>query len=331
MLNVIKLRQLSKGQKYFIMMDIFVCGLLFCVDGVAFNLISTPLLGNDLISYATLALAIVLTMITLPIAIKDVRQGLSIEMQKSDIVRAGVESNKQPTIVLPPAIIKENTKKVDYEDKDNEPTKVIHQTVPAPKSFNKRIFFVATIIIVVGLLFFADGVAFGFIALPEFSMYAAIAGAVALTAITIAIALKDKLRRSLPKTQKQGEIQQKQAEEQQKPIEEPKKQDEDVAVKESNKAPGTFVGPFYIRKSANTVEPDLAKQENPPTKPFIMQPTKVICPACRKEFNVPFFEGNLIVDFGPPKQSNLTKVCPHCQTPVRLKRNGVADGEIWKE
>ena len=80
-----KLRQLSKGQNFFIIMFVLVCGLLFFADGIAFNLISPPLFVNDLISYATLSVAIVLTIITLTIVFGDMRQGLSFETQKSDI------------------------------------------------------------------------------------------------------------------------------------------------------------------------------------------------------------------------------------------------------
>ena len=69
-------------------MFILVCGLLFFADGAAFNLISAPLFVNDLISYATLSVAIILTIITLTIVLRDIRLGLSFEPEKSDIVRA---------------------------------------------------------------------------------------------------------------------------------------------------------------------------------------------------------------------------------------------------
>ena len=196
-----------------------------------------------------------------------------------------------------------------YEDFKN--AKVFNQTIPAPvKTSNKRIWFVTMIVIVVAQLIFANGVAFGLIALPDSSIYAAIAGAVALTVITFAVALKDIQRSSLCKSTKIRCS---------------------CRLKEPNKAPVTFIQPVNIQKSTSVLELDLAKQKNQSTQPLIRQPTKLICPTCRKEFNIPFFEGNLMVDFGPPKQSNLIKLCPHCEAPVPLKRIGAAEEEIWKE
>ena len=121
--------------------------------------------------------------------------------QTSD--RADGESSKKLGLVPPSAIIQKNTGKVEYEVEDFKNAKVFHQTIPAPvKTSNKRILFVTMIVIVVGQLIFANGVAFGLIALPESSIYATIAGAVALTVITFAIALKDLQRSSLAKAQK---------------------------------------------------------------------------------------------------------------------------------
>ena len=294
-------------------MFVLVCGLLFFADGAAFNLISASLFVNDLISYATLSVAIVLTIITLTIVFRDIRQGLSFETQKSDNVHAYAESSKKIRYVPPSASIQKNTGKVEYEDEDFENTKVLHATASGPvNTSNKRILFVAMIAIVVGQLIFANGVAFRLIALPESSIYAAIAGAVALTVITFAIALKDIQRSTLAKTQKSYAA---------------------AALKESNKAPVTFNQPvnINIQKSTSALEFDFAKQKNQSTQPLITQPTKLICPTCRKEFNIPFFEGNLMVDFGPPKQSNLTKRCPHCEAPVPVKRIGEPEEEIWKE
>jgi hypothetical protein len=296
-------------------MFVLVCCLLFFADGAAFNLISAPLFVNDLISYATLSLAIVLTIITLTIVFRDIRQGLDFETQKSDIYYTSVESSKKIRYVPPSASVQKNTGKVQYdyesEDEDFKNAKVYHQTIPAPvKASNKRILFATMIAIVIAQLIFANGVAFGLIALPESSIYAAIAGAVALTVITFATALKDIQRSALTKAQKSHAI---------------------AMLKESTKAPVTFHQPVNIQKCTSVLEVDLAKQKNQPTQPLIMLPTKLICPTCRKEFNIPFFEGNLMVDFGPPKPSNLIKLCPHCEGPVPLKRIGVAEEEIWKE
>jgi hypothetical protein len=310
---VTKFRQFSKGQNFFIIMFVLVCGLLFFADGAAFNLISAPLFVTDLISYATLSVAIILTIITLTIVFRDISQGLPFEPQKSEIFHTSTETGKKIRYVPPSTTIQKNPGKVEYEEEDFKNAKVNHQTIPEPvKTSSKKILFITMIVIVVGQLIFANGVAFGLIALPASSIYAAIAGAVALTVITFAIAFKDVQRTSFAKAQKSGAV---------------------VPLEESNKAPVTFSQPvnINIQKSTSALELDLAKQKNQSTQPLITQPTKLICPTCRKEFNIPFFEGNLMVDFGPPKQSNLTKLCPHCEAPVPLKRIGAKEEEIWKE
>jgi len=293
-------------------MFVLVCGLLFFADGAAFNLISAPLFVTDLISYATLSVAIILTLITLTIVFRDISQGLPFEPQKSEIFRTSTEPSKKIRYIPPSTAIQKNTGKVEYEDEDIKNAEVFQQTVSVPvKTSSKRILFVTMIAIVVGQLIFANGVAFGLIALPNSSIYAAIAGAVALTVITFAIALKDIQRSALAKAQKS---------------------DAGSPLEESNKAPVTFSQPvnINIQKSTSVMELDLAKQKNQSNQPSITQPSKLICPTCRKEFNIPFFEGNLMVNFGPPKQSNIIKLCPHCEAPVPLKRIGTKE-EIWKE
>jgi len=289
-----------------------VCALLFFADGAAFNLISAPLFVNDLISYATLSVAIILTIITLTIVIRDVRQGMSFETHQLDIARTSVEVSKKIRHVPSSDVIQKNTGKVEYEyeDEDSENTKILHQTTPPPvKTSSNRILFVTMITIVVAQLIFANGVAFGLIALPESSIYAAIAGAVALTVITFAVALKDIQSSAYAKTQKPDAV---------------------APQKEPNKTPVTLIQPVNTQKSTSALDLPLAKQKNQSTQPLIRQPTKLICPTCRKEFNIPFFEGNLMVDFGPPKQSNIIKHCPNCEALVPLKRI-CAKEEIWKE
>lgn len=305
-----KLRQFSKGQDFFIIMFILVCALLFFADGAAFNLISAPLFVNDLISYATLSVAIILTIITLTIVLRDIRQGMPSETHQLDIARTSVEANKKIRYVPSSDSIQKNTGKVEYEYEDSENTKILHQTTPPlVKTSSNRILFVTMIAIVVAQLIFANGVAFGLIALPESSIYAAIAGAVALTVITFAVALKDIQKSAFAKTQKPVAV---------------------APQKETNKTPVTLIQPVNTQKSTSALDLPLAKQKNQSTQPLIRQPTKLICPTCRKEFNIPFFEGNLMVDFGPPKQSNIIKRCPNCEEFVPLKRIGAKE-EIWEE
>ena len=180
--NVMKFRLMTKGQKYFIILTIFICGLLFFANALAFNLISTSIFVKDIIAYASIAVATVLTIIILTILIRDKRK-------KSSALDEKTESNEVPRKVSPMII---------------------------------------------------------------------------------------------------------------------------------------------IQKTSNSVETNAAGDKHQSTKQFPVEAAKVICPACRKEFNLPTFWGDLIVDFGPPKQSNITKNCPNCQTPIPLKRKRTSE-DLWKE
>ena len=51
----------SKGQKFFVIRVAFVCGLLFYANLIVFNLISVPMFFNDIVAYAALGVAVVLT------------------------------------------------------------------------------------------------------------------------------------------------------------------------------------------------------------------------------------------------------------------------------
>ena len=83
-----------------------------------------------------------------------------------------------------------------------------------------------------------------------------------------------------------------------------------------------------ILVEAAGVEP---KNHSLPVKELIERPVR-ICPACRKEFTLPVYESDYIVDFGSPKQSNLIKRCLNCGVSIALKRIGaVEDEHVWKE
>lgn len=178
-------------------MAIFVCGSLFYANGVAFNLISAPMFVNDIIAYAALTVAVTLTIITLTIVIRDKRKGIFIKTQKLN-VDSVVELDQASDTVSSPTIAQTRADIVESDVAAIETAKVPDETpapiTPSSKVFSKRNLFVIILAFTVGLLFFASAVAFGLISLPEYSIYAAVAGAAALAAITLTIILGEKIK-----------------------------------------------------------------------------------------------------------------------------------------
>jgi hypothetical protein len=337
-------RQFTKGQKFFVIMAIFVCSLLFYANAVAFNLISAPIFVNDIIAYAALTVAVTLTVITLTIVIRDKRRSVFPKTQKSTVIDSIKESNaapETPDTASSPTIAQESADKVESDVATIETAKVPDET-PAPiappaKVFRKRNFFVIIVTFTVGLLFFANVVAFGLISLPEYVIYAAVAGAAALAAITLTVILSEKIKvlGNRIKSFVSG----------------PQIQDIINEVKETDQAPDTASAPviaqvspktvdsyaellrrFGVRKAISEFEEDTVEPEEPLPQQPVIPSAKVICPACRKTFNLPDYERDYIVDFGRPKPSNPVKQCPHCQTSIPLKCSGAVEEEdIWKD
>ena len=109
-----------------------------------------------------------------------------------------------------------------------------------------------------------------------------------------------------------------------------------IGAQESGNEVGSELDVFQsigVQKSTVTVEAAGVEQKDHSAsiKEVIERPSR-ICPACRKEFTLPVYESDYIVDFGPPKQSNLIKLCPNCGVSIALKRIGSLNEEdIWKE
>ena len=463
---MIKYRQFTKGQKIFVIMGIFVCGLLFYANGVAFNLISAPTYVGDIITFSALAVAVALTVITLTIVIRDKRRSLFAITQKSNVANSSKESIEAPSTIRLQVDSQKNADKVDLNvttvQTANESNKA--PVTPLSKSSRKKNLVAILIAIVAGLLLFINAVSFKLIALPEYTMYVALAGAAALAITTIATVLIDKRKDALPKApivEVVGVIEESYAApETLDTVSSPTialtsadKVESDIVAVETTKVPdktpvpvarsvkvfgkrnlfviivvlvvglllvanaGAFglislpqysiyaalagaiaiatipltillgdkikvlghkiksllaepdiqeiikeikipdqapdiapapviaqtstikVDPytemlrqFRIQKTVRKLEADTEEQEKQLPKKSVIPPTKVMCPACRKEFNLPNYEIDYIVDFGQPKRSTLIKRCPHCQTSIPLKRSGVVEEEdIWKD
>jgi hypothetical protein len=333
--------QFTKGQKFFVIMAVFVCGLLFYANAVAFNLISAPLFISDIITYAALTVAVSLTIITLTIVVRDKRRSLFAKTQKSIVANSNKESIEMHSIILSSVDSQENTDKVESNIATIENSKVSDKT-PAPiarsaKVFGKRNLFILIIVFAVGLLFFGNAVSFGLISLPNYFIYAAVASSVALAAITLTIILREKIKVLGDKMKSflaEPDIQEI-IKELKEPDQVPDIAPAPVIAQTSTKKVDSYdelLRQFSVQKNTSRLEPDNAGQkEQLPKKPMISS-TKVICPSCRKEFNLPIYERNYIVDFGPTKKSSRIKICPNCQASVPLKLRGdLEEDTLWNE
>ena len=167
-------------------------------------------------------------------------------------------------------------------------------------------------VFVCGLLFYANAVAFNLISAPshfgDIVAYSALTVAVTLTIITLAIVIRDKRSDTAAASV--------------------------IAQVSTNKVDSyaELFRQFGVQKTISKLEAGTLEQEKQLPKKPVFPPTKVFCPACRKEFSLPIYEREYIVDFGRPKRSNLIKRCPHCLTSIPLKRRGVVEEvEIWKD
>jgi hypothetical protein len=176
-------------------------------------------------------------------------------------------------------------------------------------------------LLITGLIVYSIGTLTNFFGSPALSVFfivsqeiaydiafGALAVAIALTIITLTIVIRGK--DVFAKTRESNAI---------------------GAIKEPNKTLDTGPSIGKMQKNTTTVESNVANQENQSFKQSLIKPTRLICPACRKEFSLPIFEGDYIVDFGTPKKSNLTKVCPYCQAPISLKRKGNVETDTWND
>ncbi len=329
----------SKRKNVLILIIAIVGGLLFFANAVAFGLISLP--GYS--AYVFIASAVALTVIAVALGLVDKRKGALPKASIVEVVGTTKESNatiETLDTVSSPIIAQTSADKVESDITAIKTAKVPDET-PAPitrpaKVFGKRNLFVIIVAFTVGLLFFANAVAFGLISLPEYSIYAAVAGAVALAAIAVTVILGGKIKVLGSKIKRF--------------VSEPEIQDIINEIKETDQAPDTapasviaqtsmkkvdsyaeLFRQFGVQKTVGRLEADKAEQEKQLPKKPVIPPTKVTCPTCRKEFTLPNYERNYIVDFGPPKQSNLIKRCPHCDTFIALKQKGSAEENLWKE
>ena len=194
-------------------------------------------------------------------------------------------------------------------------------------------FFLIMMTLVCGLLFYANGVAFKLISAPVFAIdiigYAVLAVAVALAILTLTIVIRDE-RRGLFYRTHSSNVFDSAKESNEIPCTIPSKLAAQEPVKISSKTP-PIVFPVNTSSRTNRVEADKVEQEKQPTKRLIIQTTTLVCPACRKQFDLPIYLGDRMVDFGPPKSSSLIRPCPNCGEFIALKRRGAEEEAVWRE
>ena len=84
-------------------MMIFVSGLLFYANGIAFNLFSAPMFANDTVAFVALAVAVTFAMMTLTFIFRDMRSnGAALRTKKQQVIGAVEESEEaSSTVPLP--------------------------------------------------------------------------------------------------------------------------------------------------------------------------------------------------------------------------------------
>ena len=336
--EVLPKSKLSKKRNALFLFIVIAVDLVFFANFVAFGLISLP----GYFAYAFVFGAAALTLITVAVALVDKRR---VALPKTPIVevagaiKESIAVPETPDLVSSTTIAQTSAEKVESDIAIIETAKIPDKTpVPIAKStkvFGKRNLFIIIVALTVALLFFANAGAFGLINLPEYSIYAALAGAIAIATIPLTILLGDKIK--VLGHRIKGFLA------------EPDIQEIINEVKEPDQAPDIASAPviaqtstvkvdpysellrqFGFQKTSRRFEVDTEELEKELPKKPVSPPTKVICPACRKEFSLPFYEREFIVDFGVPKKSNIIEPCFYCGALVPLKRKGDQE-EIWKE
>jgi hypothetical protein len=193
-----KLRQFSKGQKLFLFMIVFVSGLLFYANSIAFNLFSAPMFANDIVAYVALTVAVTFAIATLTLIFRDIQSNaVALRIKKQQVIDAVKESEEASDTVPLPVPPRENIDRFDCN----------RQFLQAIRA---------------------------------------------------------------------------------------------------------------------------QEQDNQSFKQLKIERTKLICPACRKELELPIYLGEMMVDFGPPKISNLVRQCRYCGAIIALKQKDKPE-EVWKE
>jgi hypothetical protein len=101
-------------------------------------------------------------------------------------------------------------------------------------------------------------------------------------------------------------------------------------IKEPNKTPIAAPPTVNTQKITIKYEPKKTEKKEQPAKQPIVPREKLMCPACRKDFNKPIYMKGFTIDYGSP--SKLPKrivYCPHCDQAINLKEKSTLEEDIW--
>jgi hypothetical protein len=168
---------------------------------------------------------------------------------------------------------------------------------------------VFTLIIVSGLLIYADGIVLGIfstLGAQDIVAYGTTVLAVVLTFLILAVNYKDAPKGKFSDTERvQGT----------------------EVSKESNKTTKDMGATVKVQhaqlKQSSIVQSSRSFKNQPKAiSEEVQEKVKHVCPACRKELTLPSYLADYILDFGPPKNSNQFISCHYCNTTIRLKQKG---------
>ena len=167
------------------------------------------------------------------------------------------------------------------------------------------------IVIVFGLLFYANGIAFNLFASPMFTP-----DVVAFLVIVIAVFLTVTMLTAAFIEKRKGMS----------------------TVIDSNQTPDTVLSPVNVQESESKVQKENLECKNQAPNELLIEPLKIkkerekiFCPACRKESSLPSFMADYLVNYGPTKTTKMTRYCPHCDQPIDLKQKLTGKEDLWKE
>lgn len=168
---------------------------------------------------------------------------------------------------------------------------------------------VFTLIIVSGLLIYADGIVLGIfstLGAQDIVAYGTIVLAVALTFLILAVNYKDASKDKFSDTERvQGT----------KVGKETNKTTEDTGVTIKEQL-------AQLKQSSITKALGQSRINQKAISERVQEKVKLVCPACRKELTLPSYLADYILDFGPPKNSNQFINCHYCNATIRLKQKG---------
>ena len=219
---------------------------------------------------------------------------------------------------------------------------------------------IVMMIAVIALLFVANSVALGLLALSPFIMYGAVGAAVTLAMITLVLTFAGKRKHSLSlpnvplqvaKTVNSAQIKVTSPVIVQKSVKEfepedlkfnflsPKSATTPQINKQSVSKPASKSKSSYLSPHPTVVPQTDKQQVAQPILPTKIEKTMVAeeakveksgktkCSSCGKEFSQPL----LMADYSNPDQPGLVPHCPYCFKPTASKQKDSADEETWKK